>query len=937
MCCPPCALPYRPRARFALAILSLHLLVGAYPAAATTYFVRSSGDDSQDGLTPETARATIATTAMLLADPGDRLVVGPGEYYESNIRPVADGTRDLPIVLHGDASGEFTGDPAGNVLIRPSNFGDERAGITLFGRHDYIIEGFTIEGAADAGIQVRPFGRDSTRITIRNNEIRGSLQRGIEVEVAGDTSIAGNTVTGTQGGAGIRVAGGISFAARPTIVDNRLEGNFGGIATRFVTGGRIVENLFNDNRRGIELEAARGMEVSGNTITGTPTGGEAVLVDGALDGDASGDLSFVDNDIDITTGVVDITVRGDLDFRNNRLREIRSGSSGFRVRVEGDSLVALVDNELGNLSIQSASAADLAFDSNRAGAVIATGMGAIRAVANNATSLTLRGVGSLELTANTAESVEADGSEVDVTDNDCARALRIGGRRGEVSTNAAQSLEVTVIAVDANDSGPASMLVSDNRIVGPGAFSAAPELSTTFELFRNTFGDLVAIQASDRILVEDTEATGLQLALTGDAGSATVRDCTFAGSRTDGIEVDHAFDVKIENTSVHAARGIGVFLDEGTNAFLVGNDIRDSGEDGIRVSARIAVRGDCNRNGDVTVDELVAAVAIALGESEDVTCAAIDLDDSGSVTVDEISVAIGVALGVLPPETPGSPLPNVRVADNTVEAAGGAGVRIRAAGTVAAGSNRVLESGGVGIFVQSDSLESAIEVTDNIVGGSDDEGVVVAGSRAMLVAGNRAFSNGTEGIVVRDCPGAAVVNNLSYANGGHGIGFGRGATIPSPGGLMMNNTLYANGRFGFTLGTVGASAPNTTVLNNILSGNGRGGAAAEEGSFPGLHIAFNLNNDGYSEGVVASVTDFTADPRWVSPAGADEVLGGAGWEDDDFHLQSEPIPSAAIDAGSDTAAALQIGGSAISGASEDTGMVDLGFHYPAEADPTPPL
>src|SRR4030095_16958811 len=50
-------------------------------AGATTSFVRASGDDAQDGLSPATARASIRPTARMLQNPGDRLIVGPGTYH----------------------------------------------------------------------------------------------------------------------------------------------------------------------------------------------------------------------------------------------------------------------------------------------------------------------------------------------------------------------------------------------------------------------------------------------------------------------------------------------------------------------------------------------------------------------------------------------------------------------------------------------------------------------------------------------------------------------------------------------------------------------------------------------------------------------------------------------------------------------------------------
>jgi cysteine-rich repeat protein len=57
-----------------------------------------------------------------------------------------------------------------------------------------------------------------------------------------------------------------------------------------------------------------------------------------------------------------------------------------------------------------------------------------------------------------------------------------------------------------------------------------------------------------------------------------------------------------------------------------------------------ACTGDCNRDGSVTVDEIVTAVNIALGSLPVAQCQAADGDGGGTVTVDEIVTAVNKAL-----------------------------------------------------------------------------------------------------------------------------------------------------------------------------------------------------------------------------------------------------------------------------------------------------
>lgn len=62
--------------------------------------------------------------------------------------------------------------------------------------------------------------------------------------------------------------------------------------------------------------------------------------------------------------------------------------------------------------------------------------------------------------------------------------------------------------------------------------------------------------------------------------------------------------------------------------------------------------GSCNENAEVTVDEIITMVNVALGQADVSQCAFGDADASGSITVDEILTAVNNALtGCTPPPT----------------------------------------------------------------------------------------------------------------------------------------------------------------------------------------------------------------------------------------------------------------------------------------------
>ena len=64
--------------------------------------------------------------------------------------------------------------------------------------------------------------------------------------------------------------------------------------------------------------------------------------------------------------------------------------------------------------------------------------------------------------------------------------------------------------------------------------------------------------------------------------------------------------------------------------------------------------GDCNRNSEVTVNELITMVNIALGAADQSICVAGDADGSGEITIGDIVAAVNSARdGCSPP--PGNP------------------------------------------------------------------------------------------------------------------------------------------------------------------------------------------------------------------------------------------------------------------------------------------
>jgi len=222
-----------------------------------------------------------------------------------------------------------------------------------------------------------------------------------------------------------------------------------------------------------------------------------------------------------------------------------------------------------------------------------------------------------------------------------------------------------------------------------------------------------------------------------------------------------------------------------------------------------------------------------------------------------------------------------------------------------------------------------------------EEGIAVkSGSDHSVVANCIILSNIGRGVWVRDSPSVIVFNNLIYANGGTGIDFG-GEGDGSSGGVALGNTVYGNGLDGIRAEGLVASR-RVTVAQNVIAQNLGRGINVKELSVPGFVGQWNLNIDGYGSEANKSAFDFTGSPLLVDPTGPDQVLGGFGRSDDDFHLRQilagQTEQSSAVDGSPFSARWLALTHSSTeTDGAPDTAQADLGFHYGNETDLVSPF
>ena len=236
------------------------------------YYTRVPGDDSNNGLSPDTPKATVQ---RVLADydlgPTDVVVIDTGTYGGSTVTISAE-----------DEAAAYAGTPAGSDF----NYGGTR--FELVDADHNLIYGLRFVGGGGTGVAIRPgVANDSTdnvvqastfsgtdvAVRIENgsnnlvldNTITGAGSYGVYVYPGGSATIQGNRIVG-------RTYGVYSYSSAALVVeDNELAGGnyglyqWGGTAT--VTGNNVHDCIY-----GAYLWGGSAWSVSGNTVHHNTTG-----------------------------------------------------------------------------------------------------------------------------------------------------------------------------------------------------------------------------------------------------------------------------------------------------------------------------------------------------------------------------------------------------------------------------------------------------------------------------------------------------------------------------------------------------------------------------------------------------------------------------------------------------------------------------------------
>ena len=586
---------YRPRRSagpwtWLVGLVVLCLLVRT--SSATLFFVRASGSDDADGLTPGTAFASIRHAAESLGNPGDQVIVGPGTFKEGDIAPAHSGYGGHLIEFLADSSGVSTGDPAGPVVITPQ--APRTTGFLLAGRHHVLIDGFTVVGATDAGIQVRAdvTGVDSSDVTVRNTEVRDCVKRGLDITAAGIVTVENNLTAG-NGSSGISIDGVAGVGATVAVSGNDTHSNNShGLFVTDAVGGVISGNQSTDNmENGILLRASSNVAIDGNSVSGNHDGIGAGT--GTTATDLVGVVSITNNQVqDSVAAGIDVVASDTATVEGNAVAS--SGATGVTVTGGGATKTSLRSNDIGSSGVDGVSV--------RGAASFNAGNNTIQA--NNRNGLHVQQSSNVTITDNTIASNQSAGVDV-VSTGSTALRRNVLTHNQTVGASVVADADATILIDISNNTvqqntggglfvvGAVGGSVADNVVEDNGADGVVTRLSTRVSFVRNQIarssGNGLAVGVgteqtggSNFLLlsnqVVDSAKDGISVFA---SGALTANNNTIMHSGTGGLSMQSsgsAIVPTVSNNTIGSNGSHGIFV-LGSNGGIIQNNVTFSNGD----------------------------------------------------------------------------------------------------------------------------------------------------------------------------------------------------------------------------------------------------------------------------------------------------------------------------------------------------------------------
>ena len=257
--------------------------------AQTTYYVSENGNNSNNGLTPETAFETLQHAADIVTA-GDSVLVLQGNYVGFDIRK--NGSQTSLIVFKAIEN---------NVVIDEKN-SVTPDGINIENASWIIIDGFEVKDQPRAGIRAAV----SDFVTVKNNYCHNNQRWGIFTGFTDDLTVENNTCSYSTEEHGIYVS---NSSDRPIIKDNHSFNNNGcgihmngdismggdGIISNAVVEGNILHDNGYGGGSAINMDGVQNSEIFNNLVYNNHATGIAMYqIDG---GDASKNNKVYNNTI----------------------------------------------------------------------------------------------------------------------------------------------------------------------------------------------------------------------------------------------------------------------------------------------------------------------------------------------------------------------------------------------------------------------------------------------------------------------------------------------------------------------------------------------------------------------------------------------------------------------------------------------------------------
>lgn len=860
----------------------------------------------------------------------------------SNVSPAAPLDDDVPVTLT-------------NNIVE----GSATNGITLDEADHAVLDGNASRGNGANGFLLRGLRVAS----VTNNGAVSNGDGGIVVTADGMLSVRSNRV-GANRSTGISLSAEEGGALEIDVRGNDIQSNEDGLFVLAAAGGIVSANTITDNRRdGLGVRSSSALSISANQVLRSGRNGLQI---GAPEEPTGDGFSIVGNDVESTGDAgIALVVRGDVEVSENQLLDV--GSSG--------------------LSVQNAGRARLVAERNHVGKSGAHGLfarGASRGrVYDNVTysnadgGVTLRGVSRLTVANNLSYANLLDGIALGTGGEGASDCIVVN------NTSYGNGGRGLVLGSDAGGYSPRALLLNNllQNNVGSGIAvdtASADGYIAGFNLNDDGYSDGTRANPYDlqtaAVFVDADGADGvlggdgandddfrLQQVRGGqaqdsagvDAGSAPVSRIGLTGSTATGdlpdlgtVDVGYHYEAASFAQVDVPKPFMPIYVRAGADSANDGLS-PEHAIPGIRAAGLKAVAG--------------MQIVVAPGRYEEPEPIRV-VNRSGNVhfLADTSGAFSGVPAG-----------------DVVVDAKGGEN------GFVVVGSDDVTIEG----FHVTNSSVAAIQVREgadrarllgNVVYSNAGRGIEVRSALQALIESNLIYANGTGGVVVQESDGSQVIGNTVYRNGADGIlvggspieigNLGGNPSISSVSILVRSERSPSSLSVGEELELVSdpqvyriqsvsqpqtgvlaieidpplakthvagelvvsnlLKAPNTEVALNIVAGNGTGILVKLNGR-RGYACGGNVSADGYPGNTPRCDSDHLGDPVLADPDGADGVLGGSGYADDNFHLVQATSPAVDIEACGDADPPT---GSTRSDGLPDLCPSDAGFHYPAASE-----